>query len=322
MRRREVLIGLAAVGGAALAGGAAAARAFSHDMAYARARLVGRSALAHSRFGALEFAVEGTGPPVLMSHGTGGGFDQGVAMAAPLVRSGWQLIAPSRFGYLRSDLPPNPSSENQADSFVDLLDRLGIERAAIIGGSAGALPALHFAHRHADRCRALIALVPVAHVRGRAPIEPPHALARAIITYALRSDFLFWAGMKTNPDAMIGALLATDPALVARADAEERRRVHTILRDLLPVSARARGLMNDAEKSYRPAPLALEEIRVPTLAISFRDDRFDTAAAAREIGMRVPGARFSIFESGGHVWVGHEREVFSAIDAFLRNAPP
>ena len=33
----------------------------------------------------MEYAIAGTGPPVLMIHGTGGGFDQGLAFAEPLV---------------------------------------------------------------------------------------------------------------------------------------------------------------------------------------------------------------------------------------------
>ena len=80
---------------------------------------------------------------------------------------------------------------------------------------------------------------------------------------------------------MTGALLATDPALVAAASPEEQARAHAILWDILPVSDRADGLLNDARLAGNPAPMALDTIRVPTLAISLEDDRFDTIAAAR-----------------------------------------
>ena len=53
-----------------------------------------------------------------------------------------KLTFEERFGYLRSDFPDDPSSESQADAFVDLLDHLGIERVPIIGGSAGAFLSL------------------------------------------------------------------------------------------------------------------------------------------------------------------------------------
>jgi 2-hydroxy-6-oxonona-2,4-dienedioate hydrolase len=316
-RRRFVWLGLA--GAAALFGGGAVSRAYSAEMAAARARLQGKSKIFQGRFGAMEYAEAGAGPPLLMIHGTGGGFDQGLDFARPLT-AGWRVISPSRFGYLGSDFPADPSSENQADAFVDLLDRLEIARAPIIGGSAGALSAMSFAIRHPDRCSALVALVPAAYAPGRPPVRPPNALAQAIIAHGLRSDFLFWAGMRLNEDAMIAALLATDPALVRQADATERDRVRSILRDILPVSARAHGLLNDAKLSGDPAPMRLQDIRAPTLALSLEDDRFQTLAAARHLAETVPGARLISFPTGGHVWVGHDNEVFAEVGRFLAGA--
>jgi 2-hydroxy-6-oxonona-2,4-dienedioate hydrolase len=147
MNRRGLLIlGLASA--AAAAAGGATWRTFSAEMARARSRVATGSALFEGRFGAMEYATAGNGPPCLMIHGTGGGFDQGLAFAAPLADAGWTVIAPSRFGYLRSAFPADPSSENQADAFIDLMDELGIARAPVIGGSAGALSAMHFAIRH------------------------------------------------------------------------------------------------------------------------------------------------------------------------------
>ena len=116
---------------------------------------------------------------------------------------------------------------------------------------------------------------------------------------------------------MIGTLLATDPDLVHSADPSERERVRAILHDILPVSARARGLLNDGKLAGSPEPMALETIRAPTLALSLEDDRFETLAAARHIAATVPGARLISFPTGGHVWVGRDREVFAAVDAFL-----
>lgn len=315
MRRRTVL-GLGLAAGAALAG-SATWRAFGRDLAAARERTRGRSDVFASRFGQMEYAVAGSGPPVLMVHGTGGGFDQGLAFAAPLVAAGRQVIAPSRFGYLRSDFPDDPSSENQADAFVDLLDRLGIDRVPVIGGSAGALSAMAFAIRHPDRCAALVALVPAAFAPDRPPPRPPNALAEAIIAWGLRSDLLFWLGMTLAEDRMIGTLLATDPALVHAASSDEQARVREILRDILPVSDRARGLLNDGRLAGSPEPMPLERVRAPTLALSLEDDRFETLAAARHIAATVPGARLASWPTGGHVWVGYNGHVFATVDGFL-----
>ncbi len=316
MNRRQLLwLGLAGAG--ALLSGGATWRAFSAEVAEARARTRGRSEVLQGRFGAMEYAVEGAGPPVLMIHGTGGGFDQGIAFARPLIDRNWRIVAPSRFGYLRSDFPDDPSSENQADAFVDLLDKLEIDRARVIGGSAGALSAMQFAIRHPDRCAALVAMVPAAFAPDRPPPRPPNALAEAIIAFGLRSDFLFWLGMTLGEDAMIGTLLATDPDLVRRAAPDEQARVRAILRDILPVSDRARGLLNDGRLAGSPERMPLETIGAPTLALSLKDDRFETLAAARHIAATVPGAQLVSFPSGGHVWVGRNGQVFAAVDAFL-----
>jgi len=88
--------------------------------------------------------------------------------------------------------------------------------------------------------------------------------------------------------------------------------------DILPVSARTDGLLNDGRLSGNPQPMALETIRVPTLAISLEDDRFDTIAAARYIAAQVPGAKLVTWPTGGHIYVGHDADVAAEIDGFLR----
>lgn len=67
-----------------------------------RARVHRGSQVVSSRFGQIEFAMAGHGAPVLIVHGAGGGFDRAISIASPLHGLGYQVIAPSRFGYLRS----------------------------------------------------------------------------------------------------------------------------------------------------------------------------------------------------------------------------
>jgi 2-hydroxy-6-oxonona-2,4-dienedioate hydrolase len=318
MLSRRAFLSLGIATGATVAGGGIVWSACASAVAAARARVATGSVLARTRHGAMEYAVAGEGPPILMIHGTGGGFDQGLSFTHGLIATGYRVIAPSRFGYLRSVLPDDPSSENQADAFVDLLDWLGVETVPVIGGSAGALSATAFAIRHPKRCAALVALVPASYAPDRSLAPPPGALTEFIINRGLHSDFLFWLGLNTAESAMTGALLATDPALVAAASPEEQARAHGILWDILPVSARADGLLNDARLAGNPAPMPLDTIRVPTLAISLEDDRFDTVAAARHIAAEVPNAKLVTWPTGGHIYVGHDADVTAEIDAFLR----
>jgi 2-hydroxy-6-oxonona-2,4-dienedioate hydrolase len=319
MVSRRAVLGLGAVGAGLVVAGGATALAYGSGIAKARALVAPElSKVIPSRFGDLEYAEAGAGTPFLMVHGTGGGFDQGLFFANRFSDAGYRVIAPSRFGYLRTAFPEDPSSENQADAFVDLLDALHIDRIAVAGGSAGALSALAFAIRHPTRCAALLPLVPASYVPRDTPVQsvPPDQMQMAMA--ALRSDFLFWLAIATVPDLLTEALLATKPALVKAADSTEQARARHILDSILPVSRRADGLLNDARLAGNPAPMAIETITAPTLAVSYEDDGFGTAAAARYIGERVPGARAHIYPDGGHIGIGHDAESFALVDGFLK----
>lgn len=319
MLTRRTLFALAAGGTVGALAAGWLHRGYSRALDAARTRIAGyRATTITSRFGALQYAEAGTGVPVLMIHGSGGGFDQGLLFAAPLVELGMRVIAPSRFGYLGSAFPADASSENQADAFVDLLDALDVDRIAVIGGSAGALSAIAFAIRHPDRCTALIPVVPATYVSGRPSARPWSPGQQHVVEAALGSDFLFWAAISAMRDMMIGSVLATDPALLAAASADERNRVQAVLDSILPVSERTHGLLNDMRLAGDPQPMPLERITAPTLAISVEDDRYLTADAARHIAASVPGARLLLYPTGGHVWIGHNAEMFSAIRDFLK----
>lgn len=320
MVSRRALIGIGIAAGGIVAAGGATSLAYSTAMGKALAACDPRlSSVIQTRFGDLEYAETGTGKPLLMIHGTGGGFDQGLLFTRQLHDKGYRIIAPSRFGYLRSTLPDDPSSANQADAFADLLDALGLDRVAVAGGSAGALSAIEFAIRHPDRCTALLPIVPASYTPDSEAVtadNPPAGVEAAMIL--LRSDFLFWCALAVASELLMGTLLATDPALLDRVGTAETARAHDILWSILPVSRRADGLQNDARLAGRPAPSALDRISAPTFAISVEDDRFGTAKAARHIAASVPQARLTIFPTGGHIWLGHDRELFGQIDAFLK----
>jgi 2-hydroxy-6-oxonona-2,4-dienedioate hydrolase len=315
-RRAFGSLALATVVGGAL-GASWARRRYRADLDAAKARVAQGSHVVATRSGPIEVGATDGARPLLMIHGTGGGFDQGLHFAQRLAAAGWRVIAPSRFGYLRTPFPADASSEAQADAFVELLDALHIERLPVLGGSAGALSALQFALRHPTRCTALVPIVPATYVPGRAATPAPAPWAVQAIESLLSSDFMFWSGITLAPEVAVKALLATDAAVVAQASAEEQARVRKILWQILPVSLRATGLINDAKLASRPAPVDLTRIRAPTLAISCEDDRFGTFIAARHIAATVPGARLLTYPRGGHVWVGHDAELFAAVHAFL-----
>ena len=291
--------------------------AFRSDLQAAQERVTGRSRVIDTRFGPMEYAQAGRGPPLLMIHGTGGGFDQGLMFSKEVVGHGIRVIAPSRFGYLRSSWPAHPTPERQADAFVELLDRLKLSKVAVAGGSAGALSAVQFALRHPDRTSALILIVPAANVEGHDPNQTSPAqewLVRKLVT----SDLLFWVARKTMPDRLVGFLLATDPALFAEAGPDERRRAYAILDQILPISRRWHGMLNDAKLAGHPTRVNFTRLRVPLLLLSAEDDRFGTAPTARAISRQVPGSRLVVYPSGGHIFVGHQADSAAEIARIVR----
>lgn len=312
--RRALLIGMGAL---AVAGGTWTAGAYGASMAAADRKLARRSSVIDTSAGALEFAVAGHGPPLMMIHGTGGGFDQGLLFAHRLRDSGFQIVAPSRFGYLRSSFPDDASPVHQADVLVELLDHLGIDRIIAVGGSAGALTAAEFGLRHPDRCSHLVLLVPAANLTDRDPVEFT-AFQRMAVDVVLGSDFWFWALASIAPGQMIRTLLATDPALLEQVDPEEQRRAELILDGLMPIRRKTEGLRTDGFWAGTPSLTAYERIAVPTLILSCEDDLFGTADTSRLLAERIPEARLTIWPEGGHIWLGHDADVAREIAAFLR----
>lgn len=314
--RRTFLIAaalLAALGGAVF-------NEYQRDIQRARERVATSSRIAETRCGPIEYAAAGNGPPVLVVHGAGGGFDQGMLFAQPLIERGFRAIAMSRFGYLRTPLPGDASVSAQADAHACLLDALDIKRAAIVGASAGAPSSVQFALRHPQRTTALVLLVPALYAprpAGAPSLETP-AGVEFIFNTVLKSDFLMWAAIRLARPTLIRSILATPLEVMANASAAERARVHRMLDLVLPVSPRRLGLLNDAAITSSLPRYDLEKITTPTLAISAADDLFGTFIAARYTTERIPRARFVGYPSGGHLWVGHQDDVMSRIAAFLK----
>jgi 2-hydroxy-6-oxonona-2,4-dienedioate hydrolase len=285
----------------------------------AAARAAQGSVIIETRCGPIEVQQAGDGIPLLMIHGSGGGHDQGLAWARPLVQQGVRAIAMSRFGYLRTPRPADTSPEAQADAHVCLLDALGIARAAVMGVSAGGPSAMQTAIRHPDRVSALVLVVPIAYKPGSmADSAPPVSDDKdALLLRLLGSDFLFWTALHVARDPLIRHVLATPPEQVAAASEAERLRVNDLAERILPVSSRAAGLRDDTRLGKRLGPYALETIRVPTLVVSARDDGFGTYAAAQYTASRVAGAKFIGFDDGGHLLVGHDAAVQAEIAKLL-----
>jgi pimeloyl-ACP methyl ester carboxylesterase len=297
-------------------------RRFQQDLAAARLRTSAGSTLATTRSGPIEYAQMGQGTPLLIVHGAGGGFDQGLLFARPLADRGFRVTAMSRFGYLRTPLPADASPRTQADAHAGLLDALQIERTMVIGASAGAPSAMQFAIRYPDRCSALVLLVPLTWKPDDAPdsMPRPSRMAELMLRSLVGSDGAFWLGLRLARTALIERVLGTPRAVLAAASSSEQERIDEVLSSILPLSTRAAGLRNDALIAGSLTRYDLEAIRAPTLVVSLRDDLYGTFAGAQYTARHIPGARFIGYEQGGHLWVGHHRELLDELASFTTRA--
>ena len=161
--------------------------------------------------------TEGDGPVVMVSHGGIGGVDQARVMAAWVNTSRFRILSVSRPGYLGTPLESGSSMDGQADLFAALLDRLGIDRAAIVSASAGGPPAYTFAIRHPEKVQALIAIDSVSGYYDMPETAGP--IAQAIFTTDFGQKLLKKLG-EMRPDLFLKQLFQAESYFTKKQLAE------------------------------------------------------------------------------------------------------
>lgn len=290
---------------------------YRRDLRAARSRTRAGSRMVDTAAGPIEYAITGAGSPVLVLHGAAGGWDQGLYSARDLVHRGFRVIAPSRFGYLRTPMPAGASPASEADALAALLDALGIERAAVVSYSAGATPAFQLALRHPDRVSRLVFFVPggggVLTERTRAPAAAGRVFLR---------DFPMWAAQHIAPRLM-WRLVGVPASLVPSLAPRDRVALETMVELILPVGTRRRGLLYDAHNQSGAEPrYPIERIGAPTLLVTAADDLYRTAPVARRAARLIPGARLIEYERGGHLLLGCDGDLTPRVVEFLAEPLP
>jgi pimeloyl-ACP methyl ester carboxylesterase len=267
---------------------------YRRDLNAARARLaaVERHVIS-THWGAVEYAERGSGDPVLVVHGIYHNCVGGLLSVRDLFPDR-RVIAPSRFGYLGSSMPPNATPAAQADALAALLDVLDIGQIDVIGLSAGATSALQLALRHPDKVKHLVVLV------GNLPGSPT-AVVQPSWTKRVNRQFVMWA-LRTFAPSTTARLVAAVPKGFAMTG-EDVRFVTEFIDSLFPM--RPEGFNFDLFVSNADVTdYNLEAISVPTLIVHTKDDQLASHEASQRAAERIPGARFVSLESGGHLMLG------------------
>jgi pimeloyl-ACP methyl ester carboxylesterase len=306
---------LLAVAGLLVIGSVATLLAYSSDLRAAAARVASGSRIAATGRGPVEYAAWGSGPTVLVVHGSGGGHDQGVLVARHFGGDGFHWVSVSRFGYLGSPLPADASTAAQADAFAALLDRLGHERVGIVAISGGVPPALQFALRHPGRLSALVLLssapyTPLGPDEGQRPV--PTWLYEALFG----SEFPYWL-LRKLARGSLERMFDVTPARRAALTPGEREMLDGLVDSFQPVTRRVAGIRNEAAAIDPRATYPLERIAAPTLVVHAADDGLNPFRIGEHAAGHIPGAEFVRLETGGHLLLGHHDEVRARVRAFL-----
>lgn len=265
--------------------------------------------------GMVEFAQRGAGIPVLVVHGSGGGFDQTELVARAVLDDTFHWIAPSRFGYLRSTLHDGATFDNQAHAYAQLLDHLGIAKVAVAALSHGGPSALLFAVLHPDRVSSLTLLS--CGVASSPDANQAEANAKGDrLTTIFKYDLLYWS-VSTLLRRRLMTLMGASDAVIADLSAGQRDLVNLVIDDMNPVAPRYAGVVFDNRADIPNERIGV--IRAPTLVLHARDDSLQLYRNAEFAAATIPGARLVTFDRGGHLVMAVEQpRIRDEVQAFIR----
>ena len=270
------------------------------------------------------------GPLVLGFHGGGLSKLAHYGDEAPK-RAGIRLVMPDRPGFGRSDADPDGTLLDLARDAAQLATKLGAERFAVFGASAGGPGALACGYLLPER----VAAVGVACGVGPARDEPEllsylPPLRQELVELA-RTDFgAARAQVEAEAAEHVEAVAADAEALVdefpaGTPDSDREVMANPAVRSRFLAALResaARGpdaIVQETLRNYAlPWGFALREIRVPVHIWHGRDDTIVPPEAAALLAQRIEGATLRLFAGEGHsVDYLHVDEILTTLAAAL-----
>lgn len=253
----------------------------------------------------IAFSASGEGPPLVVPAWWVSHLE--LDWSDPALRSFWEAVGEGRtlvrydnVGVGMSDRdepPPQLTLETGVALLGAVLDELGVERAALLGGSSGGCTAVAFAARQPQRVERL--LLYGAYADGGA-IAPPGV--RDALVAAVRSH---WG---------LGSRVLAD-VFLADAGAAEREWFARLQRDA--ASAETAAALLDLVYRF-DVRAELERVRAPTQVVHRRDDRAIPYAQGRALAAAIPGATLVPLAGRAHLpWVGDAQSVARALRSFL-----
>ena len=249
-------------------------------------------------YGNMTYVDKGQGEVILSVHGIFGGYDQAYDTCKDF-SSDYRIIAPSRFGYLGSDILGGGTPAEQAAAYVELLDKLRIDKVYLLATSAGGSVAIRFALDYPERTKGLI-----LYCSAMPFSEKPEKYAE----YAGPPAFLCNDYAMYSLSPLFGPIMGMEPSTIG---------------GMLPIADRKDGVVLDASvtnidmaKNYYD--YFVEDLKVPSLIIHAKDDKLASYEDTKNALSRFPNCKFISFETGGHLLAGHSQEIKKAVSEFIQ----
>jgi pimeloyl-ACP methyl ester carboxylesterase len=286
---------------------------YRKQMSAASERIASESRLLETKFGKMEYAIRGQGNPVLLIHGAGGGFDQGLWLGRTCLDGKYKSIAPSKFGYLNSETPDEFSAKLQAEQYRILLDYLNIEKVDIIAVSAGGPSSMQFAHDFPERVKSLVLL---SAVSGPPNSEDKDSFYIKIIQTIQKSDFAYWLFTKTFKSQILG-LFGIPASDYKNFTSEQKALASELLEIMHPMSLRYQGTITDGLiiKEFEIP----DSISVPTLIVHSKNDGLVSYSHAELAHRKIKDSKLILYENGGHGAISELEDARNQIKIFLNN---
>lgn len=263
----------------------------------------------------IHLSESGDGPPVLLLHGGGPGASgaSNYSRNVAALSANFRVLVPDMPGYGKSTKGLSQSDVwgDLADTMHGLLDALDIERAHVVGNSAGGGCALRMALDRPERIGRVVLMGPGGIDISKAP--PTDGLKRLLGYYAgegptfeklrtfITQDLVYDASqvsealLRERFEASIDPDVVANPPLRAPKDASMLARLDLTLDPRLP------------------------QLANPTLVLWGIEDRVNPPSGGTTLQKLMPRCDLYLFSRTGH-WVQWERaEEFNAVvSAFLK----
>lgn len=278
--------------------------------------------------------VVGDGPAVLLLHGQPGSGTDWDAVICQL-RDDCTVVTVDRPGYGRTAAAAAGFEANAAAA-VATLERLGIDRAVLVGHSWGGGVALAAAERHPEQVNGVVLVSSIAP--GIAPRLLDRVLAAPVVgdvmaasTFAAAGTLLASASVRAGLDRMLpgaaraafavagGAVKAGPDVDASPAGQIAHRRPWVWGRDALwrSFTVEQRAFVDEIE-SLGPD---LDRIQVPCSVVVGTSDHIVDPAVGIRLAESIAGAELRQVADAGHMLpFDHPREVADAVRAVVARA--